>query len=351
MNITHPPNGHPQLCFVGPLVGRNPGHVTSQSEILSDLFVNAGYPVIAVSAKLNRYKRLADVVNTLIKQHNRFNIMVLDVFGGPSFVVEDIASQIGRQYGKKIVMFLRGGAMPEFMARYPRWTRRVLNRAHALIAPSQFLAKSILPYGFHARVIPNVINLSAYSYRYRQELRPRLFWMRSFHSIWNPAMAIRVLAALRSNIPHATLTMAGEDKGLQQEIKQLAYHLGVSENVRFTGFLDLDGKNREGGSAEIYLNTNHIDNMPVSVLEACAMGLPIVTTAVGGIPDLLKHGDTALFVPDDDDEVMAQAVRCLLTNQELAGRLSANGRQLAELSSWERIAPQWKKVFAELVAV
>jgi hypothetical protein len=64
----------------------------------------------------------------------------LQVFGDPSFVVEDIASWLGRRFGQRIIMVLRGGAMPEFMA-HPQWTQRVLGRADALIAPSEFLAR------------------------------------------------------------------------------------------------------------------------------------------------------------------------------------------------------------------
>jgi glycosyltransferase involved in cell wall biosynthesis len=163
-------------------------------------------------------------------------------------------------------------------------------------------------------------------------------------------MAVRVLARLRAKIPNATLVMAGKDKGIEQEVRRLARDLDVSESVRFVGFLDKTGKKNVGAAAEIYLNTNRVDNMPVSVVEACAMGLPVVATAVGGIPDLLSHCETAMLVPDEDDEAMVQAIQSLLSNPDLAGRLSANGRRLAERSSWDQVLPQWEKVFAEVMA-
>jgi glycosyltransferase involved in cell wall biosynthesis len=120
--------------------------------------------------------------------------------------------------------------------------------------------------------------------------------------------------------------------------------LGVFEAIRFVGFLDMAGKAREGSLAEVFLNTNRIDNMPVSVVEACAMGIPVVSTAVGGVPDLLQDGETGLLVPDDDDGAMAAAVKRLLRDPVLAGRLSLNGRQLAESCSWEAVRPQWEEV-------
>ncbi len=80
-----------------------------------------------------------------------------------------------------------------------------------------------------------------------------------------------------------------------------------------------------------------------------AMGLPVkVATAVGGVPDLLTDGETGLLVPDSDDRAMVQAIKRLLSESELAGRLSANGRRLAERSAWESVRLQWEQVFKEV---
>jgi glycosyltransferase involved in cell wall biosynthesis len=340
---------HPSLCFVGPLVGRNSGYVTTQGEILSDKFKEVGYSVTSVSASPNRYMRLADIVSTLIQRRKNVDIMILQVYGERSFVVEDIASWLGRQFRQSIVMVLRGGTLPDFFARFPNWARRVLSRAAVLIAPSEFLARAVLPYGFRAQVIPNLIDISVYPYRHRLTVSPRLFWLRGFYPYYNPMMAVRVVSLLRSKVPGATLVMAGQDKGIELDVRRLAGDLGLDGAIRFPGFLDMEGKIREGNTADIFLNTNNIDNMPVAVLEACAMGLPVVATNVGGIPDLLRDNETALLVPDDDAEAMAAAICRLLDEPDLAGRLSANGRQLAECSSWERVSPQWLEVFAQVM--
>jgi len=226
----------------------------------------------------------------------------------------------------------------------------VLARASLLVAPTEFIARAIIPLGFDVEIIPNIIELDDYSYRQRDVVRPRLFWMRSFHPAWNPAMAVRVLARLVQEVPDASLIMAGQDKGMLRDIQSLAERLGVISKIRFPGFLDMDGKNREGGISDLYLNTNHIDNMPVAVVEACAMGLPVVATAVGGIPDMLTHGDTGLLVPDNDVEAMVRATRCLLNNPGLAGRLSRNGRMVAQRSAWAQVRPRWETVFENVIS-
>ena len=117
------------------MIGRNRGYVTTPGEILSGYFEDRGYDVISASPSPNRYFRLADIVATVIRHRQKIDIMLLQVYGGRSFVVEDIASWLGQRFGHRIVMVLHGGAMPDFMSRFPAWTRRVLGRAHALIAP------------------------------------------------------------------------------------------------------------------------------------------------------------------------------------------------------------------------
>jgi glycosyltransferase involved in cell wall biosynthesis len=331
------------------MIGRTFGQVTTQGEKLSDLFSADAYAVISVSNSPNRYIRFVDIVNSLFRYRTSIDIMMLQVFSGPSFVVEDVASWLGKRFGHRIIMTLRGGAMPEFMSRFPNWTKRVLSRADAIIAPSRYLAEAIVPYGLEAEVIPNVINLPAYPFRHRDALEPQLFWMRSFHEIYNPRMALRVLKRVRSVIPEARLTMAGSDKGIEDDVRQMANQSGLNGAVRFCGFLGMEQKFSEGDAADLYINTNRIDNMPVGVVEACAMGLPVVATNVGGIPYLLKDGETALLVPDDDDEAMAAAVIRLLQDHNLAGRLSTNGRLLAEGCSWEVVRPKWEALFRRVM--
>lgn len=231
-----------RLCFVSHMLGRHPGYITTQGQILADLFEDAGYCVTSVSSHLSKHRRLADVVSTLVRQRAEIDVMVVDIYGGPSFVMEDVASQLGRRFGHRIVMMLHGGAMPTFMARYPGWTKRVLSRADVIAAPSRFLARAVEKYGFRARVIPNVIDLSAYKYRQRQRLSPRLFWMRSFHPLYNPKMAVRVLACLRSTRPEASLAIAGSDKGFEAEVRRQAEELNLNGAIRFVGFLNAEGK-------------------------------------------------------------------------------------------------------------
>ena len=257
-----------RLCFVGPMLGKNSGWVVAQGEILADLFAQEGYPVRLTSTVPSRIVRLTDTVASLIAWRKKVDLIILSVFSGPGFGVADIASQVARWLDKPLIFVLHGGNLPEFSKRYPNWVRRVLERSAVLVSPSGFLAHFFGEWGFDVKIIPNVLQIENYPYRLRQEVQPNLIWMRTFHAIYYPEMAVEVLKALREKYPQATLTMAGQEKGLLESVKRLAAHYDLLGATRFTGFLDMSGKQREFRSHDIFLNTNRVDNMPVSVIEA-----------------------------------------------------------------------------------
>jgi len=325
----------PRVGLIGPMLGSNPGWAVGQGEVLAGLLARDGWDVRTASHRVNRWLRLADVATSPWRWRGKVDVLVLLVFSGPAFRLVEAASAAASRLGMPMIFWLHGGNLAEFAGRHPERVRRVLARGRVSVAPSKFLAR---PFG--ARVIPNVVDLDQYPYRHRPQVAPRLLWMRTFHELYRPDLALRVLERLK--VTGATLTMAGQDKGLLAETRRRAAEMGL--DVRFPGFLDAEGKRREFAGHDVFLNTNRVDNAPVSILEAAAFGLPVVSTDVGGIPSLLRDGEEALLVSEGDAEAMAAAVLRLLEEPGLAGRLSAAGREVAERSSWPRVRPLWEEL-------
>ncbi len=333
------------------MLGVNPGWVTTQGEVLAEALAREGYRVRVTSHVPARLPRLVDTLRSIYAWRNEIDLVIHQVFSGPAFVINDAASLLCRMLGLRQVYVLHGGSLPEFAMSRSGWVRRVMRRADAIVAPSRYLSslvEGIPGITERIRVIPNILAIEGYPYRHRREVQPRLLWMRTFHAIYHPEMAVDVLANLRQTHPAATLTMAGQEKGLHVQVQEKARQMGLIDAIRFPGFLGPEDKAREFGAHDIYLNTNHVDNMPVSVVEAAAFGLPIVATRVGGIPYLLTDDETALLTPDGDAEAMAAAVRRLLHEPDLAARLSVNGRALAEDCAWKQVKAQWETLFQEL---
>jgi glycosyltransferase involved in cell wall biosynthesis len=156
-------------------------------------------------------------------------------------------------------------------------------------------------------------------------------------------MAIDVLENLKRSYPKAELCMIGPEKGMT--IEELSNYAKLKKvNVTFTGKLSKSEWTKRSEKFDVFINTTHFDNTPVSVIEAMALGLPIVSTNVGGIPFLLKNNETALLVQDSAVDEMTQAIIELIENSELANQLSQNGRKLAEQFDWNSVKNQWKEI-------
>ena len=99
---------------------------------------------------------------------------------------------------------------------------------------------------------------------------------------------------------------------------------------------------------DIFLNTTNYESFGVSVMEAAASGMCLVTTNVGELSYLWQDGNDALIVPPDDPEAMAAAVQRILTEPGLAEKLSRNARKKAEEFAWSIILPQWEALLTKI---
>jgi L-malate glycosyltransferase len=338
-----------RIGIIGPLLGVRDGWVTSQGEVLADHWRRAGHEVVTASSHPQWLVRLLDTLVTIVRRRRDVDVWIVMTFSGRGFAMADAQTWLAKATGRPVVVHLHGGNLPAFTRRHPRWGRRVLRRGDHRVAPSAYLRAELEHLGCDVEVIPNVIDLADYDHRERSTLAPRILWMRTFHELYAPELAIDVLVRVLAQHPTAELTMAGQDKGLLERTRAHAVAAGVADRVRFPGFLDPAGKRAELAAHDVFLNTNRVDNMPVSVVEAGAAGLPIVATAVGGIPFLLDDGASALLTPPDDADALAAAVCRVLADPELARTLSRGGRAVAERSSWPVVESRWDATLAVLL--
>jgi len=320
----------------------------SVCEDLAARLAQGGWDVVTTSAKPGRASRLADMVQTTWRNRDKYSVAQVDVYSGAAFRWAEIVCWLLRRAGKPYILTLHGGDLPRFSNRYPRRVGRLLNSATAVTVPSEYLLQNMVRYRRGLRLIPNGLDLDSYIFRVRAKPAPRLVWLRAFHQIYNPSLAPRVAALVRQQFPGVQLAMAGTDKndGSWRATRRVARQLGVFDSVQWLGGVPKAQVPTVLDSGDIFLNTTNFDNTPVSVLEALASGLCVVSTNVGGLPHLLTNEVNALLVPAEDAEAMARAVSRILTEPGLAERLSADGRQLAERFEWSAILPEWQALLA-----
>jgi glycosyltransferase involved in cell wall biosynthesis len=336
--------------FIGVHAGQRPGQAVAQNETLAALLTDVGHDVHNASAIRRPLLRTLHQACATVWWGRKVDVLVLATFSGRSFWYADLVSMLARLTRTPLVMVLHGGKLPEYRAAYPNRVHRVIRRAACLVAPSRFLARAFEGAGFDVDVIPNVLAIERYEYRHRLHARPRLLWMRTFHEHYHPELAVEVLARVQAVHPDAVLTMGGADHGSLDATRERASRLGVSDAVYFAGYLDAAAKARAFADHDLFVNTNRIDNMPVSVLEAAAAGLVPVATRAGGLPDLITDGVDGVLVPIDDADAMAEAVLALLADDARYQRLGSGARALAERSSWANTFPMWRDEFDAAIA-
>ena len=313
-------------------------------EDLAARLVASGWPVFTTSSKPGRLPRLLDMVTTVWAKRHQYTVAHVDVYGGPAFLLAEVVCWTLRRAGKPYILTLRGGSLPNFAERWPRRVRGLLCSAVAVTTPSSYLLENMTPYRNDLRLLPNPLDLSAYRFKLRLQLQPHLIWLRAFHAIYNPSLAPRVLNHLAQDFPDVHLSMIGPDKGdgSLQAMRRVATELGIADRISLPGGVPKAEVPHWMNKGDIFLNTTDVDNTPVSVLEAMACGLCVVSTKVGGIPHLLEDGQDALLVPPNDARAMATAVRRILTEPSLAGHLSRNARAKVERFDWSTILPLWQ---------
>ncbi|HLH20646.1 MAG TPA: glycosyltransferase family 4 protein [Bryobacteraceae bacterium] len=317
-------------------------------EDLAERLRAAGWDVLTTSSRLARIPRLADMLSTVWRRRGEYEAAHVDVYSGLGFRWAEAVAWTLRRAGKPYLLTLHGGALPEFARRHGRRVRRLLESATAVTAPSAFLAEELRPFRPDLRLIPNALDVARYPFRLRNAPQPRLVWVRAFHEVYDPGLAVRALAKIRGRQPEATLRMAGPDKGdgSLQRAMAAARELGVQESVSFAGAIPKAAVPAWIAEGDIFLNTTTVDNTPVSVMEAMACGACVVSTNAGGMPHLVRDGEDGLLVPPRDAGAMAAAVERLLAEPALARRISFSARRRAEAWDWAAVLPQWEQLFA-----
>ena len=246
-----------------------------------------------------------------------------------------------------VIVNYRGGEAEEFFAHSFFWVKTTLDRANAVVVPSSFLQRVFEDRGVTVSIVPNIIDLKRFSPRKSpSSIRtPHLIVTRNLEAIYDVATAIRAFSIVQRRFSTASLSIAGSGPE-EHKLKALVRELHLEGRVTFLGRLDNQLIAELYSRADIMLNASLVDNMPISILESLASGVPVVSTGAGGIPHLVQHEKTALLVPVRDAEAMAQAAISLIEDPQKMSGLIARGLDLAHDYSWNNVREKWLKTYA-----
>lgn len=332
------------ITYVGNFLSKH-GLNPTYSEALVLQLAAQNFSIRPASRHLNPILRMLDMIVAVLKTPKENACVILDLCSGPrAFPAADLVSRICRISRKPYVVVLHGGALPGLLTHSRRRLLNILRGAKRVVCPSTYLADAFADY-VKVEIIPNALRISNYPFRPRTRPQPNFLYLRAFHTGYGPLTAIKAFAIVQQKYPTARLMMAGpEIDDVLEKCKSLAKTLCVEDNVEFLGRVPKSQIPELGNRCDIFVNPTFADNTPISVVEAMAMGMCLVTTNVGGLPHLLKNGETGLLVSPGDEVEMATAMLRVLEQPELGARLSENARLEAEKMDWSKVTHQWSRL-------
>ena len=274
------------------------------------------------------------------------NYDVIHVFSASyfSFVIAPTpAILIGRLYGRRVLLNYHSGEAEDHLQRWRRTAIPTIRLADVVVVPSEYLVEVFGKFGLTAHSINNLIDTSHFPFRDRIPLRPVFLSNRNLESHYGVATVLRAFAIIQERIPDATLTVVG-DGSQRRALESLAQELGLQHTL-FRGQVKPSTIARYYDEADVYLNGSEIDNQPLSILEAFACGIPIVTTDAGGIPNIVSDGETGMLVPRGDFAQLAERAIRLLNDSALAQHLIEQGSRECRKYSWDVVRDAWLQTY------
>lgn len=249
-----------------------------------------------------------------------------------------------RALGKRVVLNYRSGEADDHLSRWGARVHPWLRLAHEIVVPSEYLRAVFRRHGYEVSVVPNVVDTSRFRYRERVPLRPHFVSTRNLEPIYAVDNTIEAFAVLRERFPEATLALAGYGSE-ERRLRDLAGERAPGA-VQFIGRVEPRDMPALLDAADVFLNSSIVDNQPVSVLEAFAAGLPVVSTPTGDIVNMVRDEETGCLVPPANPAAMASAAIALLERPSHAMAIARRARRELEKHSWAYVRDRWAAVYA-----
>ncbi|MBU8933935.1 MAG: glycosyltransferase family 4 protein [candidate division Zixibacteria bacterium] len=255
-----------------------------------------------------------------------------------------------------LVMSVWGSDVVDFPSTRLRraWLRYQLGKATHITATSDFLRKttrnllpaveqriSVIPFGVN---VPNTTEpLPSMDYL-------RLCFIKNHKSIYGLDILLRALARAKSRIPNIKLSLAGRGE-MTGELQSMVTDLNIADIVDLVGFI-------ENKNIYKFISQHHMVVMPsrreafgVAALEAGICGRPVIASNVGGVPEVLRDGETGILIPPNDPEALAEAIMTLSQNADLMKKMGDAGHLFVRDNfSWDRSLDMMIELYERLIS-
>ncbi len=277
----------------------------------------------------------------------RYDAVHLFFLSGMSFYRHVVPTLLmGRFLGKGLVLSYHRNQAEAELERSGGWMSPFLRLCNRIVVSSAYVADLFAHYGLATEPIPPTVDTDLFRPRRISSVQPKLVVARSLEKRNNIACVIEAFARVKQKYPRAEMVIAG-DGSQREELERLVAAERLN-GVTFTGGVGPRESSRHFAEADVYANASSIDGLPTSLLEALAVGLPVVTTGAGGLADVINDGVNGLIIRPNDPAGLAERIIELVESPELVQRLSEQAKLSATEYTLANVKGKWSGLYQYL---
>lgn len=346
------------------LIGGVSAYCRSMSAHLKNVrFCTVGRRSLSESAAARSLRLARDLYEfvSLVRPHDIEIVHVNTSLGWKALARDSLLMVVSRMLGKKVILFIHGWD-PEcerFIRRYCRTLfALVFLRADAIIVLAQSFRNTLIEFGYakNIHIASTVVDDAVFEHlppnRPGAERNPSscsLLFLGRIERAKGIFETLDAFSTLKQEYPCLALTIAGEGIDLKRARARVAQD--QIRDVLFLGPVYDEQKRKTFEAADIYVLPSHREGLPITLLEAMAYGLPVVTSAVGGIRDLFVTGKMGIAVDARNPSRLASAIGKLVENASLRREIGEFNRSYAfEHFRASEAAGKLRRVYQEIAA-
>jgi glycosyltransferase involved in cell wall biosynthesis len=199
-------------------------------------------------------------------------------------------------------------------------------------------------------VVPNGIELEKFKDIYPQKQDNKIktiIFVGTLRPVKGVEYLIKAMSIIHEKLPDTNLLIVGDGPD-REKLETLAQELDLQGCTCFAGNVSNEKIPEYMAKADLFVLPSLSEGFPLVILEAMASGLPIVTTNIGGLPDIVKNGENGFLVEPKNPEALADKIMLLLSNKKSCKKISIINKTTIRDYSWSKIAEKLEKVYKEI---
>jgi glycosyltransferase involved in cell wall biosynthesis len=320
--------------------------MSASEELFFQLKKDKYFQLWCSSSEQNKIFKFFDYISIFLKHGKSASVSIVDINSGRQFLWAIQNVLLSKLFGLRILAVIHGGGFIEMHKKHSRLVNILLQLTDVISSPSKIISEYINKnFTKRCHELPNGIDCKQYAIT-RERHTPDFLYVRGYHDIYNPMMALKAFRIISNEIPHARLNMYGVigSQSCYIECSNYIQKNSLSRNVQIHGPIDKILMPNIMKKSSFLLNTTNYESFGISLMEAAAASMCSISTSVGEIPLLWEDGKNISLVERNDHNAMAALAIALFNNQDSASEMAFKAKKKAKNYDWTFVLSRYKKL-------